>query len=156
MKIQDILKIYREHPELVELALKIKDDANGVFQIKGLAGSQSAFLLVSLFQNVHRSGLIILNDKEEALYFMNELQTLMPQKEILYYPASYKRPYQLEEIDNANVLQRAEVLNQLNHQQTGRQLIITFAEALSEQVVNKRSLVKNTLDLKKGETCGMD
>lgn len=156
VKIQDILKIYREHPELVELALKIKDDANGVFQIKGLAGSQSAFLLVSLFQNVHRSGLIILNDKEEALYFMNELQTLMPQKEILYYPASYKRPYQLEEIDNANVLQRAEVLNQLNHQQTGRQLIITFAEALSEQVVNKRSLVKNTLDLKKGETCGMD
>lgn len=156
VKIQDILKIYREHPELAAFATQIREDSGGVFQIKGLAGSQSAFMLTSIFQSAHRSGLVILNDKEEALYFYNELQALMPQKEILYYPASYKRPYQLEEIDNANVLQRAEVLNQLNHTQSGRQLIITFAEALSEQVVNKRSLVKNTLDLRKGEHCGMD
>ncbi len=156
MKIQDILKIYREHPDLAAFAQQIREDHQGVFQIKGLAGSQAAFVLTSIYQNVHRSGLVVLNDKEEALYFYNELQALMPQKEILYYPASYKRPYQIEEIDNANVLQRAEVLNQLNHTQSGRQLIITFAEALSEQVVNKRSLVKNTLDLKKGERCGMD
>jgi transcription-repair coupling factor (superfamily II helicase) len=156
VKVQDILKIYREHPALVDLGNKIKEDENGVFQIRGLAGSQSAFLLCALYQNIHRSGLIVMNDKEEALYFYNELQTLMPQKDILYYPASYKRPYQIEEIDNSNVLQRAEVLNQLNHTQTGRQLIITFAEALSEQVVNKRSLVKNTMDVKVGDGCGMD
>lgn len=156
MKIQDILKLYREHSDLADFSHLVKENDKGVFQIKGLAGSQPAFLLASLFQNVHRSGLVVLNDKEEALYFLNELQALMPQKDILYYPASYKRPYQVEEVDNANVLQRAEVLNQLNHQQTGRQLIITFAEALSEQVVNKRSLVKNTLDVKKGEKCGMD
>ncbi|MFM2376354.1 MAG: hypothetical protein RLZZ165_1451 [Bacteroidota bacterium] len=156
MKIQDILRIYREHAELADLSQQIRDDDKGVFHIKGTAGSQVAFLLAAIFQNVHRGGLIVLDDKEEALYFMNELQALMPQKDILYYPASYKRPYQIEEIDNANVLQRAEVLNQLNHQQGGRQLVVTFAEALSEQVVNKRSLVRNTLDVKKGDQCGMD
>ena len=156
MKIQDILKIYREHPKIQDFCGTLKESESATFQVKGLVGSQASFILTALYQTLHRSSLIVLNDKEEALYFYNELQSLMPQKEILYFPASYKRPYQIEEIDNANVLQRAEVLNQLNHTQSGRQLIVTFAEALSEQVVNKRSLVKNTLDVKKGDDCGMD
>ncbi|MEZ4850258.1 MAG: hypothetical protein R3B93_16920 [Bacteroidia bacterium] len=80
----------------------------------------------------------------------------MPKKEILLFPASYKRPYQVEEIDNANVLQRAEVLNELNHTQHGRQLIITFAEALNEKVVNKKALVKNTLEIVQGTELGME
>ena len=80
----------------------------------------------------------------------------MPQKDIYYFPASYKRPYQIEEVDNANILQRAEVLNELNHTKSGRQIIVTFAEALNEKVVNKRSLVRNTLEIKESEDCGMD
>lgn len=121
-----------------------------------MVGSQPPLLLGALYQQTQRPTLVVLNDKEDALYFLNDLQTIMPQKEILYFPASYKRPYQIEEIDNANVLLRAEVLNQLNQTRSGRQFIVTFAEALSEQVINKRSLVKNTLDVKKGEDTGME
>jgi transcription-repair coupling factor (superfamily II helicase) len=156
VKVQDILKSYREHPELKSFATALHEGKQGHFHLKGCTGSQEAFLIASIYQHLHRNAVIVLNDKEDALYFLNDLQALMPRKEILFFPASYKRPYQLDDIDNANVLQRAEVLNQLNHTQSGRSLIITFSEALSEQVVNKRSLVKNTLDVKKGEQCGMD
>lgn len=156
VKIQDILKRYREHQELSAFGDTIQKSERGRFQIKGMAGSQTSLVLTALYQNTNRSTLIVLNDKEDALYFMNDLQTLMPKKEILFFPASYKRPYQIEEIDNANVLQRAEVLNQLNQMRSDRHLIVTFAEALSEQVVNKRSLVQNTLDVKKGDDCGME
>ena len=124
--------------------------------MKGLVGSQSSFLVAALFRQTQRNTMIILNDKEDALYFYNDLQALMPKKEILYFPASYKRPYQVEEIDNANVLQRAEVLNELNHTQHGRQLIVTFAEALNEKVVNKKALVKNTLEVVTGTELGME
>jgi transcription-repair coupling factor (superfamily II helicase) len=31
-------------------------------------------------------------------------------KDVLFYPGSYRRPYQIEDTDNANVLLRAEVL----------------------------------------------
>ena len=62
----------------------------------------------------------------------------------------------MEEIDNANVLLRAEVLNELNHTKSGRQVIVTFAEALNEKVINKRSLVKNTLEVKRGEELGQE
>lgn len=156
LKGTDILRIYQDHPEVAAFAHQLKEGEQAKFRMTGLVGSQPAFLLAAIFRHTQRNTFIILNDKEEALYFLNDLQSLMPQKEILFFPASYKRPYQIEEIDNANVLQRAEVMNQLNHTSSGRQLIVTFAEALSEKILNKRSLVKNTLDLKKGETVGMD
>ena len=156
VKIQDILRTYKNHPEIQAFSNDLVGTEKGRFQVRGMTGSQAAMVLTGLYQNLERPTLIVLNDKEDALYFLNDLQTLMPQKDILYFPASYKRPYQIEEIDNANVLQRAEVLNQLNQTRSGRQLIITFAEAMSEQVINKRSLVKNTLDVKVGDDTGME
>ncbi|MEL6192793.1 MAG: transcription-repair coupling factor [Bacteroidota bacterium] len=156
MKIEEILKAYRENEAWLSVIEDVKQDKGGKYQLKGLAGSQLAFLVASSFRHMQRNMMVVLDDKEEALYLQNDLQALMPKKEIFLFPASYKRPYQVEEIDNANVLMRAEVLNELNHTRTGRQLIITFAEALHEKVVNKRSLVKNTLELKQGENCGME
>ena len=156
MKIEDILKRFQVHPALSDFAGQLKGTSGGNFQIKGMAGSQKAFMLAVLYRLTQRNMVVVLSDKEEALYFHHDLKTLMPKKEIFFFPASYKRPYQIEEIDNANVLQRAEVLNALNHTRTGRQMIITFGEALNEKVINKRSLVKNTLEIKESETCGMD
>ncbi|MEM7367690.1 MAG: transcription-repair coupling factor [Bacteroidota bacterium] len=156
MKLQDLLQQYQSQASLVEFAAMLKQAKQEKFSIKGLVGSQSAFVLTALYRLTQRNLVILLNDKEEALYFHHDLKALMPQKEIFFYPASYKRPYQVEEIDNANVLQRAEVLNELNHTKTGRQVIVTFAEALNEKVVNKQSLIKSTLEIKIGEDPGME
>ncbi len=156
MHIDDILHVYQDHPELGQFAEAIKSHQGGKFQIRNMAGSQDALLVAALWRIFQRNVLVVLNDKEEALYFQNDLKTLMPKKEVLLFPASYKRPYQIEEVDNANVLQRAEVLNELNHTKSGRQVVVTFAEALNEKVINKRTLVQNTLEIKESENCGMD
>ena len=155
-KADTLLQYYRESNALQEFVQQIATSTPGYFQVKGWVGSQIAFWIAACYRILERNIVVILNDKEEALYFHNDLQQLMPRKDILLFPASYKRPYEIEEIDNANVLQRAEVLNALNHTRSGRQVVVTFAEALYEKVVNKRSLVKNTLEIKKGEACGMD
>lgn len=156
MKLSDILKAYQQHADIQLFATELRKTKSDKYHLKGLAGSQSSFLIAALWRLVHRNVVIVLNDKEEALYYHNDLQQLLPKKEIFFFPASYKRPYQIEEVDNANVLQRAELLNELNHTRTGRQVIVTFAEALNEKVVNKQSLVANTFDLKKGEEIQLD
>jgi transcription-repair coupling factor (superfamily II helicase) len=56
----------------------------------------------------------MLSDREEAAYFQNDLQNLLGKTEVLFYPTSYKRPYHYEEVDNANVLMRGEILNKLS------------------------------------------
>ena len=82
---------------------------------------------------------------------MNDLQNLLPGEEILFFPTSYKRPYKFEETENANILQRAEVLNTINTGASQKFIIITYPEALTEKVINKRSLRENSFSVKIGE-----
>ncbi len=114
--------------------------------IKGLSGSLDAVLVASAFKLHPQDYIIILQDKEEASYFQNDLQNLL-EKDLLLFPMSYKRLYEFDEIENANILMRAEVLNHLAGK-TKPEIIVTYPEALSERVINKRSLATNTFSVK--------
>ncbi len=57
---------------------------------------------------------------------------------------------------DANVLQRAELLNQLLESKGGSRIVITYPEALYEKVINKRSLVENTFTARVGEAVDME
>jgi transcription-repair coupling factor (superfamily II helicase) len=72
-----------------------------------------SFVIRALFKKADAPFLIILNNKEEAAYYLNDLEQMIGDKD-LFYPGSYRRPYQIEDTDNANVLLRAEVLNRIN------------------------------------------
>ncbi|MGC4021982.1 MAG: transcription-repair coupling factor [Cyclobacteriaceae bacterium] len=63
---------------------------------------------------------------------------------------SYKRPYEYDEVENANVLMRAETLNRIGNHPDGN-IIVTYPEALSEKVINKKTLASNTFLVQKGE-----
>ena len=119
-------------------------------QIKGLVGSIDAVLASSISKLTSGNQIFVLNDRDEASYFYNDLQNLTA-REVLLFPMSYKKPYQYEEIENANVLMRAEVLNKLNPAPKQGTLIVTYPEALSEKVINKRSLQANTLTIRVGD-----
>jgi len=102
--------------------------------------------MVSAAFTIHpRDFVIILHDREEASYFQNDLQNLL-EREILLFPISYKRPYEYDETENANILMRAEVLSVLA-MKAGPEIVITYPEALSEKVINKRSLASNTFTI---------
>lgn len=118
-------------------------------KIKGLSGSLDAVVVASSFTLHPHDYVIILQDKEEAAYFQNDLQNLL-EREILLFPMSYKRPYEFDETENANILMRAEVLNHLSNK-AKPEIIVTYPEALSEKVINKRSLSTNTFIVKLAE-----
>lgn len=122
---------------------------HGVVRVKNLSGSLDAVLVAAIFKIKPADFLIILQDREEAAYFQYDLQNLL-EKEVLIFPMSYKRPYEYTEIENANILMRAEVLNRVANK-TAPEIIITYPEALSEKVINKRSLASNTFTIKLGE-----
>lgn len=76
-------------------------------------------------------------------------------QDVLFYPASFRRPYQIEETDNANVLLRAEVLNRINSRKKPA-IIVSYPEALFEKVVTRKELDKNTLKVAVGEQISID
>ncbi|MEO9892371.1 transcription-repair coupling factor [Aurantibacter sp.] len=123
--------------------------------IKNLSGSALSFVLSDAFKNTDKPFLLIFDDKEEAAYFLNDLEQLIGTNDSLFYPGSYRRPYQIEETDNANVLLRAEVLNRINSRKKPA-IIVTYPDALFEKVVTRRELEKNTLKIKLDDTLSLD
>ncbi|GIM55128.1 transcription-repair-coupling factor [Capnocytophaga cynodegmi] len=97
----------------------------------------------------------MLSDKEEAAYFLNDLESLLGDEHVIFFPDSYRRPYQIEDTDNANVLLRAEVLNRLGSHQTPL-IVVSYPEALFEKVITRKQLEKNTLKIKKGDSLSLD
>ncbi|WP_408034064.1 transcription-repair coupling factor [Tenacibaculum sp. 1_MG-2023] len=125
------------------------------FQISNLVGSSLSFVISETFKQADKPYLLIFNDKEEAAYYLNDFEQLLGEKNVLFYPGSYRRPYQIEETDNANVLLRSEVLNRINSRKKPA-VIITYPTALFEKVVTKKELEKNTLKITVGENLSPD
>ena len=123
--------------------------------LKGLIGSSLSFVIANAFQNAEKPFLLIFNDKEEAAYYLNDLEQLLDEKHVLFYPGSYRRPYQIEETDNANVLLRAEVLNRINSRKKPA-VIVTYPDALFEKVVTRRELERNTLKISVGDNLSIE
>ncbi|WP_026462000.1 transcription-repair coupling factor [Adhaeribacter aquaticus] len=153
MKIKDFLDLYRHDALVQTIAERLKSDPIYHIHLKGLVGSLDAALAAAvstLLDDSHH--LFILHDKEEAAYFHADLQNITDgEKEVLLFPSSYKRAYSFDETENANILMRAEVLNHLNNKTGKGLLIVTYPEALTEKVINKKSLVENTFGVKVGE-----
>lgn len=123
--------------------------------LKGLVGSSFSYVLSETFKSADKPFLLIFDDKEEAAYFLNDLEQLINDKDVLFYPGSYRRPYQIEETNNANVLLRAEVLNRINSRRKPA-VIVTYPDALFEKVVTKKELEKNTLKISVGNELSID
>ncbi|MEM7185940.1 MAG: transcription-repair coupling factor [Bacteroidota bacterium] len=124
-------------------------------QVSGLVASAVTIAVASAFKLAELPFLFILNDKEDAAYHLNDLENLLGDQNVLFYPGSYRRPYQIEETDNANVLLRSEVLNRINSRKKPA-LIVTYPEALFEKVVTRKELERNTLKLGVGDPVSID
>lgn len=149
MRASDFLSIYKADGLIKTVAAAIKAPGADPVRLKGLSGSLDSVLLAAIFKLHPQDYIVVLQDREEAAYFQNDLQNLL-EREVLIFPMSYKRAYEYDETENANILMRAEVLNRLVNKTTA-EIIVTYPEALTEKVINKRSLASNTFSVKVNE-----
>jgi transcription-repair coupling factor (superfamily II helicase) len=154
VEIQEFRSFFSRLPQIDQTAALLSDSGKRIHW-KGLVGSSRGASATALSSQVPGHHLFILNDKEEAAYFLNDLESLFPEdKRILFYPASYRVPYQLEETDNANVVSRAEVLERINSGSNA--WIVTYPQALFEKVPTSKNLAKNTMKVEVGKTYSID
>lgn len=149
-----ISQTFAQTLQLQNLQNAIAQNENRI-HLKGLVGSSLSIIISEAFKSADKPFLLIFDDKEEAAYYLNDLEQLLNDKDVLFYPGSYRRPYQIEETNNANVLLRAEVLNRINSRKKPA-IIVTYPEALFEKVVTKKELEKNTLKIAVGNELSID
>ena len=149
----DISQSLAESLQMQKLETSISKNENNTL-LKGLVGSSLSFVISSIFSKKSTSILFILEDKDTAAYHFNDLEKLNNNK-VLFYPESYKNPYSSNNIDNSNILLRADVLNKINSVNESF-IVVTYYKALFEKVVTKLELQKNTLGIKVGDELSID
>jgi len=145
VNIQDLLEKYSQSEQVHSIKENIQA-RNPKIQLKGLIGSSDAMLAAALYAEEKRMNVFVLPNHEDASFFLSDLESLFD-KQILFFPASYKKAFDISIIDSAHVLQRAETLSSLNHNSELPRIVVTYPEAISEKVINKQDLEKNTLEI---------
>lgn len=145
MGISDILAKFCQHGEVTALTKALQGKHPNI-HLKGMIGSADAMVAVACYQLQERPLVFVLPTHEEAAYFLSDLEGLLD-KQVLFFPASYRKAFDFTQTDSAHVLQRAETLSTLNRTSELPRMVVTYPEALAEKVINRNDLEKNTLEI---------
>ncbi|MBX2905477.1 MAG: transcription-repair coupling factor [Taibaiella sp.] len=136
--------------------------------LDNLRGSSVNFVAAAIWQISDFNHVFILNDREEAAYFHNDLEHLTKGLDICYFPDSFKRSGHFNELNSSHVMLRTEALTKFTTSSRpspkGKELgsgvhkkvLVTYPEALFEKVVNPTALTGNMISIKVGENLNID
>ena len=141
MTIQELLQLYGKAPETIAVEKEIEEKGARTVFLQGLIGSSAPMLFASTLTSnlLPLTSLFILPDEEEAAYFYHDLKQMLGTEQVLFFPSSYRRAIKYAQRDPANELS-----------------IVTYPEALAEQVIAKEQLNERTLVLKQGQVVDVD
>ena len=162
MNTSNLIQLFSQSEPSKTLGELLNNNTNHILA-KGMIGSAVALAITSVFsQKGKQQHIIVLPEKEQAAYFYNDVENLLDeataelnQKKVLFYPTSYKRPYEPETVDRAYQLTRTEVLKRTISGDK-KTIIVTYPEALSEKVITKKYLTGNMMKLRTGEEVSLD
>ena len=143
---QQLLSYFSSRPSVISISSRIAEPGAQHIHLNGLIGSSQAMIMAAVSTHGNQSHIVILNDNEEAAYFLNDLENILGEGHAFFFPASYKKSFHVDEADNSNILMRAEVLSRLNR--NSKTLVITYPEAIAEKVVTRRNLELNSIAMR--------
>lgn len=152
MNLGTLLAQYQNDPRLFQLADRLSfADPQRIF-LKNLQGSSTEFIVSAVFQRDQQlNHLVVLNDPEEAAYFLNTLESLTQALDIFYFPASFKNRRNFKVLNSSHVMLRTEALTRLAAG-GNKKIIVTYPEALFEKVVLPKTLNSNIISIKTNDT----
>ena len=167
MNIQDLLKIYAKSPQVKALGETLGKKSVKTIFLEGLMCSSAPMVFAALMSKAKaKATVFILQDAEEAGYFYHDLVQLLDDKQVLFFPSSYRRAIKYGQRDAANEILRTEVLSKLsahegNHNSqfsilNSQLLIVSYPEAIAELVISKKQLDDQTLVMHQGDVLDVD
>ncbi len=149
----DILLSFEQNEKIDFLKKTLKESPAYCINPEKLSGSALAFIASSILTNLKGNHLFILPETEESIYFCNDLENLLPGKEILYYPAITPAE-RARDAGRAGLLKKTEILNIIRKEKG--QIIVAPAAALCEKVATGKVIEENTFVIEKGSKLSMD
>ncbi|HMC97185.1 MAG TPA: DEAD/DEAH box helicase, partial [Flavobacteriales bacterium] len=154
--LSDLRDLFRRDTRCDQLAAALAAPAARV-NVTGLVGSSTALVAAAVSEQHTGVHVFVLNDKEEAAYFINDLQALRTsdEPEPMFYPAPSRNAYDPDGHHDGERVARTEVLEELM-KHPKRLTLVTYPEALVPLVVGREVMQKNTLTVKRNEELPID
>jgi transcription-repair coupling factor (superfamily II helicase) len=149
----DLLLSFERDEKVDFLRKTLKESPACCIYPEKLAGSALAFIASSTVKTLKGNHLFILPETEESIYFCNDLETLLPGRDILYYPAITPAE-RAKDAGRAGLLKKTEILNIIR--KSKGQIIVAPAAALCEKVADSKVIAENTFLIKTGAALSMD
>ena len=162
MKPSEILSYFQAESGVGKIIEALEADRPGHIIIDGALGSSRAMIAKSVMDGIKGSHVFILNDKEAAAYFYNDLESFFEEKgmdfarkKMLFFPTTFKKPHDYTGTDKSNVLARTEALNRILSQ-SKRKFIVTYPEAIAEKIITRHNLSRYNIKLNTGDEADLD
>ncbi|MBP3768258.1 MAG: transcription-repair coupling factor [Prevotella sp.] len=160
MKIEELQQLYAMSPRVKALADVLGKKSDETVFLSGLVASSLAMTFAALPSTPwgKQKGsplLFIMQDADAAGYLYHDLQQLLGEGKVLFFPSSYRRSVKYGQRDAANEILRTEVLAALSSKPDGL-YIVSYPEAVAELVVSKKRLDSRTLSLRLGQSVATD
>lgn len=153
MNLQVLLGMYQNDIRLKQIAAGISLPEPKVrIYLDNLRGSSVNFIATAVWQLSDVNHVFVLNDREEAAYFHNDLEHLTNALDICYFPDSFKKTGSFSELNSSHVMLRTEALTKFAGSKVNKKVLVTYPEALFERVVNPKTLSGNMIGIRVGET----
>ncbi|OJW78496.1 MAG: transcription-repair coupling factor [Bacteroidetes bacterium 46-16] len=157
MNLQVLLGLYESDIRLKQIAAGISLPGSRLrVCLENLRGSSVNFIATAVWQLSDANHIFILNDREEAAYFHNDLEHLTNALDISFFPDSFKRSGHFNELNSSHVMLRTEALTRFSGKSVHKKVLVTYPEALFEKVVNPTALSGNMIHIKVGENLKVD
>ena len=141
-------------PQVSALAKAIEKSSIKVISLDGLLASATPMAFSALALKTSAKLLFVMQDADEAGYLYYDLCQVMGEKQVLFFPSSYKRAIKYGQKDPASEILRTEVLSHATHHDL--LYIVTYPEALAEMVVTRKQLDARRLSLTQDQTISVD
>ncbi|MGM0496725.1 MAG: transcription-repair coupling factor [Bacteroidota bacterium] len=152
MDLKELSYQYKEHPKAEEFLTQLEKSHN--IYLQGIAGSIDGLFASGTIEQNSRPYLFIFGDKEEAAYFFNDIQYLLPEQQTFFFSSSFKRSIQFGQEDPTNIILRTELLNAINNNE--RYIAVTYPEAIIERVISRKEINQKTLEIHTSENISSD
>ena len=148
-----LLDSYANDLKTIELNRSIEEEKE--ISLGGLCGNLKVIIPVAISYNNNKNNCFICSNKKEAMLFYSNLSNFLNHEKVLFFPYSYRKPYDDELINNANVVMRTETIQHIKdskeHEKT---YIVTYPEGIVELYPDHKTSNKLSYNININEEVG--
>ncbi len=156
LKFQNIFSSQKSQKELVGL---LKSNNCKRISLNGLNASSKVYAFSDAVESLNKGvHVVILENREQAQFFSNDLYNILGDKYVYYFPTSSRGISKISTLkDSSQKVQRSAAINALENFIKGNFpekfiVFVTYPGALLEKIVNRKKLSESILKISTGDT----